>query len=274
VPLPVFVLIDELDRCRPPYAIAMLERIKHLFEIPDVVFVVATDSEQLVHSIRAVYGQDFSGSRYLTRFFDLSYTFPAPKTLGLVRSFLNEMPRANLLRSPFNIEPAELAADFFDTCNVDPRSILRALERIRAIVVTWDIDIPLELAVLLPLVVASDDNSRVLEMSLKNLFENLRSKFALWRIGYHNESQGGFSMVDGMDLLNEFFSKGRDLKELGERRRPNDQPGRYVHAVLSEEFMKLRGSRSYAGEVVPSIILNYQGMVRRAGQLSVPKAQP
>jgi predicted KAP-like P-loop ATPase len=65
----LFVLIDELDRCRPPYAIALLERVKHLFDVSDVIFVVATDTEQLQHSVAAVYGNAFDSTRYLGRFF-------------------------------------------------------------------------------------------------------------------------------------------------------------------------------------------------------------
>jgi hypothetical protein len=42
--LPLFVLIDELDRCRPPFAIALLDRIKHLFDIDEPVFVFAADT--------------------------------------------------------------------------------------------------------------------------------------------------------------------------------------------------------------------------------------
>ncbi|WP_105215464.1 KAP family P-loop NTPase fold protein [Pseudoalteromonas sp. T1lg22] len=68
--LPVVVLVDELDRCRPNYAIEMLEVIKHFFTTKNFVFVVATDSEQLEHSIKAVYGSSFDSSLYLKRFFD------------------------------------------------------------------------------------------------------------------------------------------------------------------------------------------------------------
>ncbi|TON99529.1 KAP family P-loop NTPase fold protein, partial [Vibrio parahaemolyticus] len=53
---PAFVFIDELDRCRPSYAVEMLEVIKHFFELDNVVFVVATDTEQLQHAVKAVYG--------------------------------------------------------------------------------------------------------------------------------------------------------------------------------------------------------------------------
>ncbi|MGF1733551.1 KAP family P-loop NTPase fold protein [Photobacterium kasasachensis] len=71
---PAFVLIDELDRCRPSYAVEMLETIKHIFNIKGVVFVVATDTEQLQHAVKAVYGEGFDAGIYLGRFFDARYT--------------------------------------------------------------------------------------------------------------------------------------------------------------------------------------------------------
>lgn len=75
---PMFVFIDELDRCRPTYAIELLETVKHLFDIPGLVFVVATNTDQLQHSIKAVYGSDFDAQRYLYRFFNRSFTLKKP----------------------------------------------------------------------------------------------------------------------------------------------------------------------------------------------------
>lgn len=68
------IFVDELDRCRPSYALEVLERIKHLFAIPGIVFVLSVDKKQLANSIKAVYGQDFDSTAYLNRFIDLSYT--------------------------------------------------------------------------------------------------------------------------------------------------------------------------------------------------------
>ena len=63
---PMFVFIDELDRCRPTYAIELLETVKHLFDIPGLVFVIATNTDQLQHSIKAVYGAEFDAQRAFT----------------------------------------------------------------------------------------------------------------------------------------------------------------------------------------------------------------
>lgn len=78
IQLPLFIFIDELDRCRPTYAIELLEAVKHLFGVNGVYFIVATNLEQLGHSICAVYGERFDSERYLKRFFDQEYLLPTP----------------------------------------------------------------------------------------------------------------------------------------------------------------------------------------------------
>ncbi|XQF92823.1 P-loop NTPase fold protein [Pseudoalteromonas espejiana] len=70
---PAFIFIDELDRCRPTYAVEMLEAIKHIFDIEGLVIVVSTHTEELQHTIKALYGNDFNADNYLRRFFDTKY---------------------------------------------------------------------------------------------------------------------------------------------------------------------------------------------------------
>lgn len=79
--LPMFIFIDELDRCRPSYAIKLLEEVKHIFGIVDVVYVVSTNLQQLQNSVRSLYGIDFDGTGYLRRLFDREYVLPAPDNL-------------------------------------------------------------------------------------------------------------------------------------------------------------------------------------------------
>lgn len=83
--LPIYIFIDELDRCRPNYAIELLESVKHLFEVSGIYFVVATDSRQLEESIKAIYGSGFDSHRYLKRFFDQEYNFVEPDYLDYSR---------------------------------------------------------------------------------------------------------------------------------------------------------------------------------------------
>ena len=69
---PFVIFIDELDRCRPLYAIELLERIKHIFGIDGLIFVLSIDKKQLVESIKSQYG-NIDAQTYLRRFIDMEY---------------------------------------------------------------------------------------------------------------------------------------------------------------------------------------------------------
>ena len=79
IQMPIFIFVDELDRCRPTYAIELLEGIKHLFGVRGIYFVIGVNLTQLGHSTRALYGPEFEGQTYLKRFFDLDYALPLPR---------------------------------------------------------------------------------------------------------------------------------------------------------------------------------------------------
>ena len=72
---PVIFIIDELDRCRPTFAIEVLERVKHLFNIDQMIFVLGIDRKQLGTSIQSVYG-NIGVENYLHRFVDLDLQLP------------------------------------------------------------------------------------------------------------------------------------------------------------------------------------------------------
>ena len=72
----LIIFIDELDRCNPNFAVRLLERVKHYFTSDNVLFVVATNVEQLQHTVKKHYGNDFDATVYLNRFFDDRYDLP------------------------------------------------------------------------------------------------------------------------------------------------------------------------------------------------------
>jgi len=76
---PLIIVIDELDRCRPTFAIELLEKIKHLFDTPGLLFVLGIDREQLSHSIKSVYGQEMDVDGYLRRFINIEFILPEAK---------------------------------------------------------------------------------------------------------------------------------------------------------------------------------------------------
>ena len=77
---PLVVLIDDLDRCRPDFAVKTLERMKHIFNIPSLVFVMAVNERELAEVVRSFYGCG-DGEKYLEKFFDLVFHLRNEKTL-------------------------------------------------------------------------------------------------------------------------------------------------------------------------------------------------
>ena len=73
---PLVFIVDELDRCRPTYAVELLEKVKHLFSVDGVVFVLAIDRQQLGKSVESLYGAGMDSDGYLRRFVDLEYRLP------------------------------------------------------------------------------------------------------------------------------------------------------------------------------------------------------
>ncbi|MCZ7462829.1 P-loop NTPase fold protein [Rhizobium rhizogenes] len=148
-PAPLFILVDELDRCRPTYAVQLLERVKHLFDVPDVVFVFATNADQLQHSISGSYGANFDGFRYLKRFFDRTYVFEAPSTEKLVADLSVNLPKEKLIAPEGDILLAlDRGVKAFD---FDLRAIRQVLEMIDAAASAWPHRTPADLVLLFAL---------------------------------------------------------------------------------------------------------------------------
>lgn len=80
------VFVDELDRCRPSFAVKLLERIKHYFANDRITFVFSINAEELQHTIRQHYGSGFVAGRYLERFFDLRVSLPPADMAKFYRS--------------------------------------------------------------------------------------------------------------------------------------------------------------------------------------------
>lgn len=116
---PLMVVIDELDRCRPSYAVALIEVAKHLFDADHVVFVLAVNRTQLAHSIRALYGNEFDATGYLRRFFDIDFRLPEPDRTGFIQDLLNRI----------QIGPCDLLKEFFGSSHLSLRQVRQVIHR-------------------------------------------------------------------------------------------------------------------------------------------------
>ena len=124
--LPLIVVIDELDRCRPSYAVELLETAKHLFMVDGVVFVLAVNRSELAHSVRAIYGSDFDAPGYLRRFFDVDFRLPNADR----QRFLEEtLERAGIQGDNRDVIEHWLPA-FFVASDLSLRRIAQAIHRL------------------------------------------------------------------------------------------------------------------------------------------------
>lgn len=66
-------IIDELDRCKPTFAMETLEIVKHFFDIKNCVFIISVDKLQLQESAKTIYGQEMDSEKYFSKFFDYHF---------------------------------------------------------------------------------------------------------------------------------------------------------------------------------------------------------
>ena len=191
---PMYVFVDELDRCRPTFAIEVLEVIKHIFDIPRIIFVIATDTEQLQHSIKAVYGHDFDAEKYLMRFFNRSFALPVPK----LKDYLNQLPSVNTLKerlvktSEFNIfdiddeSAINLMCMVFEGFNLDLRSVNQIVERVGSILTNHE-----------------DELGVILLLTLESLRVKNRSAYDdLWNNKIAVSGEGDYKLTTFLQKLN------------------------------------------------------------------------
>lgn len=134
---PLVLMIDELDRCRPTYAVQLLEVAKHLFSVHRVVFVLAINRSELAHSIRALYGHGFNADGYLRRFFDADFRLPVPKRKAFIEALLHSMQIGTHLQRTQDEEAQgdaqtvhDLLTAFFGASEISLREIAQAIHRL------------------------------------------------------------------------------------------------------------------------------------------------
>jgi hypothetical protein len=125
----VLFLVDELDRCRPDYAISYLETIKHIFNIKGAVFLLAADRKQLENSARSAFGLDLDFEEYYRKFIHREVSLPAISKQGytnLASSYVKYYLEREDKRSCFmEINPTGIQniSDLISAFKLTPRQI-------------------------------------------------------------------------------------------------------------------------------------------------------
>lgn len=87
---PKVIIVDELDRCRPNFSIEVLEAIKHIFDIENIIFVFFINKTQLEKSVHNMYGEIEKSESYLKKFFDLEFNLPKIQFNEFINQFYKE----------------------------------------------------------------------------------------------------------------------------------------------------------------------------------------
>ena len=86
----LLIVVDELDRCRPDFAVQTLEVVKHLFNVDGLVFLFSVDMEQLGCVIRGIYGESLDARNYLNRLFQYVTHLPEPNVQKYIELLFEE----------------------------------------------------------------------------------------------------------------------------------------------------------------------------------------
>lgn len=124
---PLVFIVDELDRCKPEFAIRLIERIKHFFDIPKVVFILAVNKTQLEESINNFYG--FSNTaNYLEKFIDFSVMLKSKDLDGSRYTEILTSYNQNFQLSLYTGE-IQLYTNLCKIYNPNPRQLIRIINK-------------------------------------------------------------------------------------------------------------------------------------------------
>lgn len=275
--LPMYIFVDELDRCKPSYAIELLEGIKHIFGTAGVFFIIAANKAQLCHSIRAIYGSEFDSITYLQRFFDQEYQIPKPDYSKFAELLINKKYRLNTLEiEKLNID-YDLAKSFAvlsEGFQLSLRAQDQVAKQLKAIQLSNTIKKPVHHWFLLFLMMFKIKNELDYEsyLNLKEVDEgrkiisknfNMREIIGEVNAGTPYESRRDNMSV--LDLISVYFKwENKNANELRKESFTGTTKNRIPLSLREHEakFPTYKENEHY-----PLSIGNYRQIIKQAGQL-------
>jgi hypothetical protein len=112
---PLVIVIDELDRCRPDFALDVLEVVKHFFSVANVHFILGVNIEALGSSVRMRYGSEIDSIAYLQKF--ISFSMTLPEDVGDAQSTRVVLKYASHLVNKIGL-PDKFAADIIEQIGI------------------------------------------------------------------------------------------------------------------------------------------------------------
>lgn len=114
------IIIDELDRCRPDFAVRLLEQVKSLFQSENIITVISVDSVQLSKAMAGVYGEGYASQRFLERLFDYRVTLPPCDSFKVATG-------KQFQKTTFRFD--ELEMELLKSRKLTPRDMMRLLPK-------------------------------------------------------------------------------------------------------------------------------------------------
>ena len=127
------ILVDELDRCEPTYALDLLNRARHLFDVPGVVIVFGVNRVELGHAVETLYGLHCDVDGYLRRFVDLPVHLRQPSTeewAAYLASSCRELADCAPILREHNTYVRSLLALLADSCGGRLRDVEQVLRHL------------------------------------------------------------------------------------------------------------------------------------------------
>ncbi|MGE4265984.1 MAG: P-loop NTPase fold protein [Deferribacterales bacterium] len=121
---PLIFFIDELDRCRPDYAVELLESVKHLFYVKNIFFVLSVDYKQLSNSIKTLYGYKMDSERYLKRFINVLFHLSNDN----IKNYLSLFDTRDYLNTQYCKNFKLDFKEYIIALNLNPRDVQRLFE--------------------------------------------------------------------------------------------------------------------------------------------------
>jgi hypothetical protein len=245
--------------------------VKHLFDVDDVVFVLATDTSQLRHSIKALYGSDFDAGGYLHRFFDQTYRFEKPSIHQFVAAQLSGIDQQKLVGGP-QIKNDQFISDAFTAFSLSLRDIEQCIDILGNCVTVWAVPCPLVLVGLLPLIVAQQ------QRIVPTYSATFRREFAAalngadldsWKIDLGIWVDGEKTLSTGWGVFEQLAEQVQsdNLPQLANRNR-RGREDQWINPMFRNE-MTLRRSKDFDIHDPPfSLIRDYPALVRSVGRLN------
>lgn len=131
---PLVIVVDELDRCRPDFALSILEIVKHLFAVSNVHFILGVNGSALENSVKARYGAEIDAEAYLRKFINASFSLPKVKDrlnkISYTTVFARQVGEQMELPSKILDRVVELLRKVDGSNDVSLRDISKILSRI------------------------------------------------------------------------------------------------------------------------------------------------